>query len=73
MTWFLVLLFTGLGNVSPVATSMGPFEGPDARAGCFAVAQLAAKDGWKGFCYPAGVVPLNKPEAKAPEPEPKKK
>jgi hypothetical protein len=74
MKWMLVLYFIGLGGQAPALTSIGPYE---SRDGCFAVGQLAAKDGLRGFCYPVGDVPLKKPEPSAekkPEPEaPKKK
>ena len=63
MKWVLVLYFAGLGGQAQVATSIGPY---DDRDGCMAVgAQLASKDGWKGFCYPIGDVPLKKPDAPA--------
>lgn len=64
--WMLVLYFAGLAGsgAPPVATSIGPF---DQRDGCFAVGALAQKDGWKGWCYPIGDVPLKKTEAPAPD------
>lgn len=73
MKWVLVLYFAGLGNQSPtVATSIGPY---DTRDGCLAVgSQMAMKDGWKGFCYPVGAIPMKqKPEAPAAEKPEKKK
>lgn len=73
MKWVLVLYFAGLGGQGQMAaTSIGPYENRDS---CAAAGQLALKDGWKGFCYPVGDLPLKKPDApaagKKPEKQPK--
>lgn len=66
MKWFLVLYFAGLGGQgATVATSIGPY---DDREGCLAIgSQMAMKDGWKGFCYPVGTIPLKTPAVKKPD------
>lgn len=69
MKWILVLYFAGLGNQGQMAaTSIGPY---DNKQSCLAVGQLmAAKDGWKGFCYPVGDIPLKEnKEQGAPAPK----
>lgn len=68
MKWMLVLLYTGLGNAEQVATAIGPYDNGDQ---CIAIRQLVSKDGWKGFCYPVGNIPLQKRESEK-KPEKKK-